>query len=860
MQGRVKIEGETERQRTAAARRVEEMTRGYRPLPGVYDELMDADGTIRPSWNRFLGRLGRLGLEEIARRWETAQRQVQDSGVTYNVYGDPAETERLWPLSPLPMVIEAAEWRTLSAALIQRAKLLNAVVADAFGHRRMIAEGHLPAALVMGNPEFLRPLDGIQPPDGTWLHLYAADLGRGPDGRWWVLSDRTQAPSGAGYALENRIVMSRTLPEIYREMRVERLAGFFQAFRQTLHAQTGRDDPNLCLLTPGPRNETYFEHAYLARYLGFSLVEGGDLTVRDRTVFVKTIAGLKPAHAILRRLDADYADPLELNTKSRLGVPGLISAIRSGQVVMANALGSALVECRALMSFLPSLSRALLGEELAMPSVATWWCGQPGERDHVIEHLDEMVISPTFATWPLGVRPDEAIVGAGLGARERAALIAAIRTRGADFIGQEMVGLSTAPVWAGGRLRPRPMALRVYVAATRDGWTVMPGGLCRMSERLDARALSMQRGDAARDVWILSDGPVQPTSLLSADNAIHVKRGAATIPSRTADNLFWLGRYVERTESLLRVVRCLLNRTIEDDFERPGTVLRLRLLLHSAITVADPAARAAEAGERVPSPLEDASLALSGPAGDAFPALTEQLIRTASVIRERLSPDAWQILNDLGKGAEPTDTVLATGAEALGLVQQRLRLISAFSGLSQENMIRGSGWRFLDMGRRVERALTLCRWLENLAIEGDPASGDLEALLELGDSVITYRARYVALSAREPVVDLLALDMTNPRSVVFQLSRIDRHLSQLPQELAADRLTAAQRIVSRALTALRVSEAGDLMAPDAGEGGDHISVRQVAHWVMDLSDRIAGSYFSHLGAAPQPRPVFDFGL
>ena len=365
----------------------------YRPLPGIFDEMMDGDGRVRAHWRPFLTMLAALGSDEINRRFAAADRYLRGSGVFYRVYEDAAGIERPWPLSHVPLIIEPTEWKLLEAGLIQRAELLEAVLADAYGPALLSSDGRLPAALIAGNPEFLRPMVGVPPPGGAHLRFYAVDVGRGADGRWWVLSDRAQAPSGAGYAIENRLALSRAIPDIYRTTRVERVAPFFQAFQAELLALSRQDDPQICLLTPGPMSETYFEHAYLARYLGLLLVEGEDLTVRDDGVFVRTVSGLRRTEVLLRRIDADFADPLELNAASRLGAPGLLQAVRDDKIVIINSLGAGLVEARAMLAFLPALAPIVLGADLAIPNVATWWLGRADMREEMIGELDRMVIA-----------------------------------------------------------------------------------------------------------------------------------------------------------------------------------------------------------------------------------------------------------------------------------------------------------------------------------------------------------------------------------------------------------------------------------------------------------------------------------
>src|SRR5882672_8179950 len=437
---------------------------GYKPRPGNFDEMMDRDGRVREHWRPFLTMLAALGPEEIDRRFAAADRHLRESGVFYRVYEDPAGVVRPWPFSHVPLLMAPAEWRTLKAGLVQRAELLERILKDIYGPAELVRERRLPAAVVAGNPEFLRPMVGVSPVGGAHLRFCAVDVGRSPDGRWWVLGDRTQAPSGAGYALENRLALSRAMPDIYRALRVERLAPFFQAFQADLAGLNRRDDSRVCVLTPGPMNETYFEHAYLARYLGFLLVEGEDLTVRDDGVFIRTVSGLKRAEVLVRRLDSDFADPLELSARSRLGIPGLVQAIRSGTVVMANSLGSGAVEARAMLSFLPALAPAVLGRELAIPNVATWWLGDPAVREDVLERLDDLVIAPAFSGDIPPHIDRQVLVGKDLDAAARAQVVESIDRRGIDFVAQEAVTLSTTPVWENGQLVPRPFSLRLLLA------------------------------------------------------------------------------------------------------------------------------------------------------------------------------------------------------------------------------------------------------------------------------------------------------------------------------------------------------------------------------------------------------------
>src|SRR3989475_943723 len=516
----------------------------YQRVSGAYDELFTVTGELHAHFAPLIRDLDALGSAELKRRADTVRRLIHEQGITYNVYGDARGMERLWKIDPVPFVLAADEWSALEAALVQRATLINRILADCYGAQELIRSGGLPPALVFAQPDFLRPCHGIRAPQDIFLHFYAADLARSPDGRWWVTSDRTQIATGAGYALANRLITSRILPESFREEKVQRLAGFFRELRTSLARLALRrtDNPRVVLLTPGPYNETYFEQAWLARYLGYMLVEGQDLTVRDNRVFLKTLSGLEPVDVILRRVDDDFCDPLELRNDSMLGVPGLLEALRSGNVAVANAPGSALLQSPAFLGFLPGLCRRLLGEELKLPSIATWWCGQETARTYVLEHLDELFVKPAFRSRVRGMEP-----GRELSTSERDVLKRAIEFRPHLFVGQQRLELSRAPSWSEAGLNARAVALRAYLVSSEGGYKVMPGGLTRVGSGSSGRSVSMQHGGASQDTWGPSDGPVEEITLLHpANQNIELRRVGNNLPNRNADNFFWLSRHAQR--------------------------------------------------------------------------------------------------------------------------------------------------------------------------------------------------------------------------------------------------------------------------------------------------------------------------
>jgi uncharacterized circularly permuted ATP-grasp superfamily protein/uncharacterized alpha-E superfamily protein len=831
----------------------------YSLRPGVYDEAFGPDGAPRPHHAELWRGLGELGSAELGKRWEHGRRLIRENGVTYNVYGDPRGMDRPWVLDPIPFVLGADEWATLAAGLEQRARLLDVLLADLYGARRVLDEDLLPPELVYGCPGFLRPLVGATPPGGVYLHLYAADLARSPDGVFWVLGDRTQAPSGAGYALENRIVVSRLLPQLFRDCKVDRLAPFFSAFREALAglAPRGREQPRVVLLTPGAYNETYFEHAYLARYLGYTLVEGADLTVRDDTVYLKTLGGLERVDVILRRMDDLFCDPLSLRSDSSLGIAGLVRAARAGNVTIANALGSGLVESPALLAFLPRLCQHFFSEPLATPSVATWWCGEEQALRYVTDHLSELVIKPAF----FGAPAAEPVFGGALSTEERAELLRKIQARPSAFIGQEQVALSTAPVWAGESIQPRHVALRAFMALGQNGYVALPGGLTRVSSAKNSLVVSMQSGGGSKDTWVLARGLPSSLSLLKPQGGqAGIVRSGADLPSRVADNLFWLGRYAERAEGTARLLRSVIARLTDDAL---GARSRELEVLLRALEVGTELDAGALGGGKSPVRLERKlfELIVAPTPSRTLRAGIEAAFRAGSLARERLSSDTWRVLNQLHE--QVLDFELRQRLELGDALEALNRLVlgfSAFSGLVMENMTHNPGWRFADIGRRIERAFHVARLVESTLVEADDTAS-FDGILEVADSTITYRSRYRGMMQFEPVLDLVLTDETNPRSVAYQLVAIHEHIGSLPRtERHTGGLSPSARTALRALSSVRLAELS-VLARTGPTGRRHELERLCAGLEEDLpllADQLTLSYLAHaktsvsLGSMEEP--------
>jgi uncharacterized circularly permuted ATP-grasp superfamily protein/uncharacterized alpha-E superfamily protein len=780
--------------RTPADARLTSLLGDYRPPPDHFDEVFADVRTLRPHWELFSRYALPLNAESLTRAQARVDRQIHDNGVTFNVYAAADGLARPWTLDALPFIVPPQEWEVIERDVRQRARLLNAIVADLYGRRDLLSDRLLPAPLILQHAGFLRACDGIEPPGRVFLHLVAFDLARGADGRWAVVETRTQAPSGVGYAIENRTTISRLFPEAFRALRVQPLGGFLQGLRRAVveHAPaSGADAPHIVLLTPGPYNETYFEHAYLAKQLGFPLVEGGDLTVRRDRVFVKTVSGLRPVHAILRRLDDDYCDPLELRADSTLGVPGLLQAWRAGQVLVANAFGTSVVQARGLAPFLPAACQRLLGEPLHSVSFG------PAE-------------SPR---------------------------------------------LSHAPVWRGGAPAARGVVLRVFAATDSEGgYHVLTGGLARMSAA-DHRSVSSQRGGGSKDTWVMSrpDAAMLPTAEPRPSRRHGASPDDTGTPSRTAEHLFWLGRYAERSENCARMLRAVLSR-LTDDEALPrrlrqvvlGVCVENGLLDRKDAPAAAPGfAPATTMFERM---LVEGALDARGHNSLAFN--VAQTVRVAAAARDRLSSDNWRLLNRLYQQLLDASGTPIGFDEALEIVDQSIIALVAVGGLEMAHMTRDHGWRFLSIGRHLERLAYVSATLGEVAaspLRADPVL--LEWLLDLSDSLVSYRVKFMHHPEWPHVIDLLLLDAQNPRAQVFQLSKLAKHVQLLPgmqPEEIAMLVQESERLAAMAAPVVRIQ--GELFAR-------HAQLEQMVakgqHIAAALSDALTLRYFSHAYEMPR---------
>lgn len=833
----------------------------YRPLPGSYDELLDSDGAIREQWSHVGTALAGLGHDELLRRQFDVDRLLDADGVSYNAFGANDPRGRRWALDPIPVVLSSQEWAEIESGVIQRAELLDLILADLYGPRDLIRRGLLPVEMVFSHPGFLRACDqiGSGRSPGSTLITYAVDIARDGEGRSVALADRAQAPSGAGYALENRVVVSRVFPSLYRDAQVHRLAPFFRSLRTALqHAapplSPNRNDPRIVVLTPGPFSETAFEHAYMASYLGYSLVEGGDLTVRDGRVWMRSLGRLEPVDVIMRRVDDWYCDPLELKGDSRLGVPGLVDAARRGTVSIVNPLGSGIVESPAMLAFLPKIAEHFFGQQLRLPSVETFWCGDDRSRAHVLANLSSLVIKPTARE-----AGTSTVLGWQLSADARTELHRRIDASPHLWTAQVPVALATAPTLTLEGFEARRTVLRAFAVARGDSYAVMPGGLIRVSPDTDGSLISNQSGAPTKDVWVLATEPEKLTGFwLQSGPTVEASDPVGSMPSRAAENLYWLGRYAERAEDAVRLLRVVYDR--RNDFAsgtNPAGTECLNILLRTLtfVTTAYPGFLDADT---VTTPGHELfSLVVDEQRKGTLAHAVRRLLDSAYAVRDQLSSDTWLVIGNLDR--EILELRSPSGDRPM-LVQDALarsmQSLLALAGLAGESMVRDPGWHFMDAGRRIERALQITTLLRSTMTRVNDIATDsllLESVLTTAESIITYRRRYRSQAQVQTMLDLLLLDHGNPRSLAHALDRLHTDVAQLPRdsdegETSTGKLTKVERLVLETSTALKLADTGLLAeANDIGERPQlDAFLLRIAELLRRCGDAIDSTHFTHL--------------
>ena len=801
-----------------------------------YHEAFGSPGIVRDHWQALTAAFSRIPPETLDQRQERVRRMRHEDGATFNPFDDAGGRGTPWALEMIPLPITADEWSMLEAGLNQRAQLLERILADVYGSQDLIHQGRLPAELIFANPNFLRSCHGIAPAGNRPLTYYAVDLYRGADGRFRVFRDYADTPAGIGYVLENRIVISRAFSSLYHKNQIRRLAPFFHTLHQSLidRSPLRRDDPGIVLLSPGPDSRIYFEHALLSRYLGYPLVEAQDLTVRKGEVFLKKLAGLEPVQTILRHVPDAHIDPFVGSRSAAGGVAGLIQAFRQQQIDIVNPIGSGFVDTPALAALLPDLCRQLMGTELLLENHPSWYCGTEAGRSHVLANLSRMIVEPAMQRFaPVNPKDDPA---AGIAAAPHL------------YMAREPIQPSTVPAWSPGKAASHYTLMRFFACASENGFTFMPGGLAITASDVETLAGNEPERQQSKDIWIFSDRPVVPFSLMSSLQTVSTFKRGSDLPSRVADHLLWLGRYLERSENMIRLLRSVFRRLAGE--ARTVDIPELPFLLN-LLRSKDSIPNVPE-GQEDPLRYRELSVQLKDALfrqdrSGSVAANLKRVQQAAKSVRDRLSLDCWRVINHLDGFAE------APGMDPLELLDETLFTLSAFSGLAMESMTRGLGWRFMDMGRRVERAINQVH-LINIALPlvcTDSRSA-LEALLEVSDSIMTYRARYRTAFQLAPVLDLLVMDESNPKSLAFQCSQIAGHVEALPRQGDLRYATAEERLALEMLTAVRLL---DLSGIDCKTGNDrHAALRAflevMDHRLTDFAQQVSAHYLTRIPSTP----------
>jgi len=818
-----------------------------------YDELLDRSGAVRPQWQSLLEGLGDLPDDERQARASRLALRVRETGIAYDIFADPYTTPQRWTLDLLPVVISAAEWHSLESALIQRARLFDALLNDVYGEQKLLRQGLVPAELIFSDAAYLAPANGVLPNAGG-LMFYAADIARGEDGKWRIIDNHTETLAGIGFALANRVVHTHVAGDLFRDCNARRLAPYFQELQATLTEHSGRENARIALMTPGPHHEDYFSHAYLARYLGYLLIEGHDLKTRNEQVYLKTLEGLKEIDLLVRCIEGKTSDPLELDPTGFVGPSGLLRVCRRSPRLVVNAIGTALAQNRGLGPYLPELARQVLGEDLELHDAPRRWLGDPQARRQVFAEPEKFIIRK--AQEGTG-RPGQAALGweaRTLSAPDREKMKREIELHGATLVAEEKAGFSSAPVLHDGGLAPKPFAVRLFVSRTAPGYQVMPGGLAMSIDPERAVALSAPDG-RTRDVWVLSDQELAPhVSLWRPTLATtRIERSQRVIQSRVADDLFWLGRYSERADWTMRVLRGALRRIEEDsvpDTGRRAARKCLEVLLGKDLGLASDS-REAPPDSEIEALCE--RLITNGVGSRTLERTLDGLYRVAHLVRDRLSLEAWQTLTKFRPGDRWREALnSAQPLEVLDVLDEGLASIAAFNGFMHENMTRNYGWAFLDMGRRIERAQDLSEAILTLFIplpDPEETASSLLLLLELADSFITYRSRYRLDPMLPLVLDLLLLDESNPRSLAYQLSAIARHLEQLPDAHKGAGLPEDRRLILALLTSLRMADIEAMSKEPSGATLERLLMDQL-DMLPELSNEITRHYFNVMDEAP----------
>lgn len=842
------------------------LLKGYEGREQVRDEIWANSHQALPYWEQLLKQIQGLGTEELSVRNAEIQRLLADNGVSFNLFDQTKGNQRYWQLDPIPFLIAPDFWQKIKAAIEQRVHLMDLIFKDLYGPRNLFKNGIVPAELIFADRQFLRACDQISFPNKRAILQYAVDISRSTDGQLWVIGDRTQAPSGLAYSLENRVAMARALPEFFAKARVKKLGAYYQKMRQQILqlAPHQTPDPLVAVLSPGPYSSTYFEHTFMSALQGFELVQGQDLMVKDEYVWLKTMSGLEKVDVIIRHVDDSYCDPLSLRADSQLGVAGLLEVARAGNVTLANPLGSGVLENPGLMAFMPAIARYFLGEDLLLPNIASWWCGQRKELNYVLEHLDQLVIKDLHKGGP-----KKTTYGWELSAQEKQEWRKKIQQFPYRFVGQEQAIFSTAPSWSGNFLEPRSTVLRCFASSDGETYEVMPGGLTRSAPKVGNSHVSNRSGGLGKDTWVISDEKVKPIRFKSSEQVTRsTYKQLDDLPSRMAEQLFWMGRYLMRIKFTARFLRVILKNQVDiKNFEDPVDNDTMPFLLQGLthITLTYPGF----VGEEGKSNLEAPDQQLADILGDynligSVAHSLRMLKNAATSVRNRWSSDTWRMLDQTDQFWESwTQKHQGTSRSARRALDQLIDSLAALQGFTVGSLSVEEGRPLLDIGMRLEHSMllaSLSRACFANKQEPDVENSLMEALLITTESLSSYRHRYRGNLRIAGLLELLLLDDSYPQSLNYSIKLLNENLAQLPSTMEGKKLRADQKEIFKIYSTLQLAELSNLL--DTQENAyqrEHLDtlLGSIYAGLAKASNAINSTFFNHSSYEAQ-KSVFLF--
>jgi len=785
-----------------------------------YDEVLKSDMSINPNWQKLLENLTHLGNDNLREKQNEINWLLEENGVTYNVYNDPEGMHRSWRLNIVPFLIHQNEWQTIERGLIQRAELLNLILKDIYGKRELITNGIVPQEVVFAHRGFLRQCDQIQYKTSKQLLIHSADLARGPDGRMWVVNDRTQAPSGMGYALENRYSLSRMMPNLFKGINVIQPTHFYNELNQMLldAAPYNTNNPSIVILTPGPLNKTYFDHAYMASFLGYPLVTGNDLVVRNGKLWMKTLKALKQVDVVLKRVDDAFMDPLELREDSYLGVAGLLDVVRNKQVSIVNPIGAGVLENSGLIPFMNGICNYFLNEDLILPQIASWWCGQEKERNHVLNNVKEFVVKRIDRSNREHIYFCEFLDDVALNNLKNEILLKPYK-----FVAQEKISFSTAPDFQNAALEPRKVMCRTFAVAKKESYSIMPGGLVRVAAERENLFVSNQRGGVSKDFWIISDEFQNSIQNYSWDNSCKLSFSDVNdLPSNTAENLYWSGRYLGRAITTARYLRMVLNRMNDEQYNNESAESISLVYLYKSITNITstfPGFVGKHSDKTLQDPLlEIISLLLDEDRLGGFAQTMFSFDHSYYSLRSLWSKDMWRVFDGIKKLWTKFKAIENyTVADLTKFLDRIITRLIAFMGLIEESILVSQGLLLYFIGLQTEQAMMNIAKLRTLLVfnyDEQLQYEILESFLTSNESLNIYRYSYRSYLSIENVIQLMVLNTEYAKSLAYQLRRIQKDIDRLPKLESNSEINSSSFYISKANKILEKATISDLLQLD----------------------------------------------